>query len=81
MSDLMHGVPEASRSDAYRFDKYVWPAGDFWPSGLEIHVYDDGRVKVSGWDTSAAVVDVSNFRKGRSRGGGHVIARFRPASD
>ena len=24
------------------FDKYVWPAEDFWPSGLEIHVYDGG---------------------------------------
>ena len=58
-------------SDAYGFDKYVWPAGDFWPSGLEIHVYDDGRVKVGGWETSAAVVDVSSFRKGlaSSRGG------------
>ena len=48
-SDLRHRVPEASRNDTYWFDKYVWPAGDFWPSGLEIHVYGDGRVKVDGW--------------------------------
>jgi len=65
----------------YGFGKYVWPAGDLCPSGLEIHVYGDGRVKVGAWDTVVEVFDVMNRRPGRSRGGGHVIVRFRPASD
>jgi hypothetical protein len=32
------------------FDKYRWPAGPSWPRGLEIHIYDDGRVKMA-WDS------------------------------
>ncbi len=74
-----HGVPEPSRNDKYEFDKYRWPAGPHWPSGLEIHIYDDGRVKVGGWHTSAVVVDVSSYRTGSSNASGHVIARFQPA--
>ena len=78
---LRHGDPESSRNDKYGFHKYRWPAGPSWPSGLEIHIYDDGRVKVGGWHTSAVVLDVSNFRAGGSNASGHVIARFSPASD
>lgn len=59
---LRHGDPEPSRNDKYGFDKYRWPAGPRWPSGLEIHIYDDGRVKVGGWHTSVAVLDVSSYR-------------------
>lgn len=76
-----HGDPESSRNDKYGFDKYRWPAGRSWPSGLEIHIYDDGRVKVGGWHTSAVVLDVSTFRAGSSNASGHVIVRFHPASD
>jgi hypothetical protein len=78
---LRHGDPESSRNDKYGFDKYRWPAGPSWPGGLEIHVYDDGRVKVGGWHTSAVVLDVSTFRAGGSNASGHVIVRFGPASD
>jgi hypothetical protein len=79
--ELRHGRPDAHRDDTYKFDKYVWPAdGDHWPDGLEITIYDDGRVKVGGWHTTAAVLDVSNYREGKSKGGSHVIAQFRPAS-
>ena len=57
-----HGNPEPSRNDKYEFDKYRWPEGPCWPSGLEIHIYDDGRVKVGGQRTSAVVLDVSAYR-------------------
>jgi hypothetical protein len=79
--ELRHGDPEPSRNDKYGFDKYRWPAGPSWPRGLEIHIYGDGRVNVGGWHTSAVVLDVSTFRSGGSNASGHVIARFRPASD
>jgi hypothetical protein len=48
--ELRHGDPEPSRNDKYGFDKYRWPAGPSWPRGLEIHIYDDGRVKMA-WDS------------------------------
>ncbi len=78
---LRHGDPESSRNDKYGFDKYRWPVGGSWPSGLEIHIYDDERVKVGGWHTSAVVLDVSTFRAGGSNASGHVVARFHPASE
>ncbi len=78
--DLRHGNPTVTRNDKYGFDKYLWPAGPSWPSGLEMHVYDDGRVKVGGWHTSAVVLDVSSYRTGSSNASGHVVARFQPAS-
>lgn len=79
--ELQHGAPEPSRNDKYSFDKYHWPASPSWPRGLEIHIYDDGRVKVGGWHTSAVVLDVSNYRTGSSNASSHVIARFHPASE
>jgi hypothetical protein len=79
--DLRHGNPKAKRNDRLGFDKYLWPPGPNWPQGLELHVYDDGRVKAGGWHTSAAVLDVSNFRKGGSNASAHVVAQFRPAPD
>lgn len=81
MSNLRFGEPKRKRNDTYRFDKFTWPAGEFWPRGLEIQLYDDGRVKVGGWHTSVAVVDVRSYGSGRTNASGHVIARFRPASD
>jgi hypothetical protein len=79
--ELRHGAPEPSRNDKYGFDKYRWPAGPSWPSGLEIHIYDDGRVKVGGWHTSAVVLDVRSYRTGSHNASGHVVVRFRPASE
>lgn len=73
---LRHGEPESSRRDRYGFDKYRWPPGPYWPSGLEIQIYDDGRVKVGGWHTSAVVLDVSSFRAGGSNASSHVVVRF-----
>jgi hypothetical protein len=78
--EVQHGAPEPSRNDKYGFDKYRWPVGPSWPSGLEIHIYDDGRIKIGGWHASVVVLDVSNYRTGASNASGHVIARFRPAS-
>jgi hypothetical protein len=78
---LQHGAPEGSRNDRREFDKYRWPPGPHWPRGLEITIYDDGRVKVGGWQTSVVVLDVSNFRSGSSNASGHVIARLQPALD
>ena len=79
--ELQHGEPESSRNDKRGFDKYRWPASPLWPRGLEIQIYDDGRVKLGGWHTSAVVLDVSNYRTGSSNASSHVIARFRPASE
>jgi hypothetical protein len=72
---IRHGQPEASRNDAYGHDKY------HWPDGLELFIYDDGRVKIGGWDKTVEVIDVSNFRKGASQASAHVIARFRPVPE
>jgi plasmid stability protein len=78
---LRHGAAKSSRSERYGFDKYLWPAGNYWPQGLEMHVYDDGRVKVGGWHTSVVVLDVSSYGTGNSNASGHVIARFEAAPD
>jgi hypothetical protein len=78
-SELRHGLPEHHRNDRRGFDKYRWPAGPEWPRGLEIAIYDDGRVKVGGWHTSVVVVDVSSFRSGHTNASGHVVMRFQPA--
>lgn len=75
--EVRHGKPKSSRDARRGFDKYRWPPGPDWPDGLEITIYDDGRVKVGGWHTTIAVLDVSSFRTGKSRGGSHVIAQFR----
>lgn len=73
---LRHGKPEPSRNDRLGFDKYLWP------DGLELHVYDDGRVKLGRKHNVVEVIDVMNRRKGGSSwGSAHVIARFRPATD
>src|SRR5215472_1684685 len=63
-SELRHGQPEPARNDRRGFDKYRWPADPHWPRGLELTIYDDGRVKVGGWYTSAVVLDVSSFGSG-----------------
>lgn len=78
-SDLHHGLPERHRNDRRGFDKYKWPAGLHWPRGLEIAIYDDGRVKVGGWHTSVVVIDVSSFRTGHTNASGHVVIQFQPA--
>jgi hypothetical protein len=77
-SELRHGQPEPARNDRRGFDKYRWPAGPHWPRGLELTIYDDGRVKVGGWYTSAVVLDVSSFGAGSTNPSGHVVARFQP---
>ena len=53
---------------------------EHWPDGLELHIYDDGRVKIGGWNTSVTVTDVSNYQRGASKPSGHVVARFGPPS-
>ncbi|MEU4697414.1 hypothetical protein [Nonomuraea dietziae] len=68
--ELRHGRPRVFRREGWGLDKYEWP------TGLELFVYDDGRVKLGCWDSSVAVVDVSNFAKGKSRASAHVVARF-----
>lgn len=78
-TELQHGLPEPHRNDRRGFDKYKWPAGPHWLQGLEIAIYDDGRVKVGGWHTSVVVVDVSNFRTGHTNASSHVVMRFQPA--
>lgn len=67
---VQHGEPVAHRSDRYGHDKF------FWPSGLELTVYDDGRVKLGGPYLRVSVTDVSNFAPGGSASGAHVIAEF-----
>lgn len=79
-SELRHGQPQPARNDRRGFDKYRWPAGPHWPRGLELTIYDDGRVKVGGWYTSAVVLDVSSFGAGSTNPSGHVVARFQPVS-
>jgi hypothetical protein len=77
MSELLrHGEPKVTRNDRLRFDKYLWP------QGLELHVYDDGRVKIGRKHMVVEVIDVMNRQRGGSSwGSAHVIARFRPAPD
>ena len=76
---LRHGRAEPERSDRYEFDKWTWPASEHWPDGLQIQVYDDGRVKVGGWRTRVEVLQVATYGAGDSKASSHVVARFRPA--
>jgi hypothetical protein len=76
-SEPVHGAPEVKRNDRLGFDKYVWPPSEQWPIGLELHIYDDGRVKIGGWWASVSVEDVSNFGPGKSNASCHVKMRFR----
>jgi len=48
-SGLRHGHPEVSRNDTWAHDKYTWP------NGLELFIYDDGRVKIGKWNAAAVV--------------------------
>ncbi|MFI0446911.1 hypothetical protein ACH34W_15815 [Actinomadura sp. 6N118] len=41
----------------------------------------DGRVKLGRWNSTVAVVDVSNFSAGASKGSAHIIARFQNVID
>jgi hypothetical protein len=79
--ELRHGEPGSSRS--VRFDKHIWPPDEkHWPRGLQVIIYDDGRVKVGAPHATAKVVDVSNYRKGSTDSAGFVIVHFQAvASD
>lgn len=79
-SELRNGQPEPARNDRRNFDKYRWPPNPHWPRGLELTIYDDGRVKVGGWYTSAMVLDVSNFGAGSTNPSSHVVVRFQPVA-
>jgi hypothetical protein len=70
--ELRHGQPQAFRRGGWNLDKYKWP------DGLELSIYDDGRVKIGQWDSSVAIHDVSNFAAGKSRSSAHVVALFTP---
>jgi hypothetical protein len=78
---VRHGEPVATRNQRRGFGKYHWDPCEHWPDGLELQVYDDGRVKLGGWHTSVTVTDVSNYAGGASRGSSHVVACFQPAPD
>ena len=55
---LRHGHPEVTRNDKWEHDKYVWPGG------LELFIYDDGRVKVGRYDASGIVEMVHSMATG-----------------
>lgn len=78
--ELRNGKPKPGRNEHQGFDKFHWPPNEHFPDGLRIQVYDDGRVKVGGWETSVAVMDVMNRGPGRSRGSSHVVLQFQDAS-
>jgi hypothetical protein len=67
---LRHGHPKIIRRDAWGLDKYEWS------NGLELFIYDDGRVKLGRWGSTVVVTDVSNFSKGKSQASAHVVVRF-----
>jgi hypothetical protein len=68
---LRHGHPEVTRNDKWEHDKYVWPGG------LELFIYDDGRVKVGRYDASGVVEMVHSYPSGKSdRASAWVQARF-----
>ncbi len=73
-SEPRHGLPESARRDGWGLDKYTWP------DGLQLAIYDDGRIKIGRWGSSVAVFDVSNYRPGKSRGSAFIIARFTDAT-
>jgi hypothetical protein len=70
--EFRHGQPRAFRRSDWNLDKYEWPGG------LELFIYDDGRVKLGQWDSSVVVQDVSNFAAGKTRSSAHVVAVFTP---
>jgi hypothetical protein len=70
-----HGQPRAFRRGGWNLDKYEWP------DGLELFIYDDGRVKLGQWDSAVAVQDVSNFAAGKSRASAQVVALFTPVGE
>jgi hypothetical protein len=70
--ELRHGQPQAFRRSGWNLDKYEWP------DGLELFLYDDGRIKIGQWDSSVAIHDVSNFAAGKLRSSAHVVALFTP---
>lgn len=74
-SGLRHGNPQVSRNDKYGHDKYAWPGG------LELFIYDDGRVKIGRWNASAVVDMVQNYGPGKTepRPNAWVQARFTDA--
>jgi hypothetical protein len=68
---LHHGNPKTRRSKRAGADITTWE------DGLHVTRYDDGTVKVGGWDKVVEVIEVLNRRAGKSRGGAFVMARFR----
>ncbi|MGW4420492.1 hypothetical protein [Streptosporangium sp. NPDC004631] len=77
-SQLRHGHPQTIRRESHNLDEYVWP------NGLELFLYDDGRVKLGHKDNSIAVTEVSNYTTGKAgtgRASAHIIARFAPAEN
>jgi hypothetical protein len=70
--EFRHGQPRAFRRSDWDLDKYEWPGG------LELFIYDDGRVKLGQWDSSVVVQDVSNFAAGKTRSSAHLVAVFTP---
>lgn len=64
------GIPTFSRRDAYGFDKYKWD------NGLELQVYDDGRVKIGRWDKAMANVEVRQYAPGGSQGSSYFRCLF-----
>jgi hypothetical protein len=71
---LGHGHPEVTRNDKWEHDKYVWPGG------LELFIYDDGRVKVGRYDAAIVVEMVHSYPPGKSdRANAWVQVRFAEA--
>jgi len=71
---IRHGQARAFRRDDWDYDKYEWPGG------LELSIYDDGRVKIEKQDSVVVVQDVSSATAGKPRSSGHLVARFTPAA-
>ena len=77
-----HSATGTQRCPATTGSGLTSTAGPRWPQGLELHVYDDGRVKIGRKHSVVEVIDVMNRKQGGSNwGSAHVIARFRPGSD
>jgi hypothetical protein len=73
--DPRHGTSVSTRSDQYGLDKQMFPADPDWPDGLELFIYDDGRVKIGGWHTATveAVRTFASITGNDSRDGSHVM--------
>jgi hypothetical protein len=69
-----HGQPRAFRRDDWDHDTYEWPGG------LELSIYDDGRVKIGQPDSVVAVQGVCSATAGKPRSSGHVVIQFTPAT-